>query len=156
MSFVGVTGGIEIPVLDVSLTADVDITRGQIVAVTASVSTAGQGSNGIPYFSNAKAAVTTTTNTESIYCGIMAVALDDVLSGQTGRFRLRGAVEVLAGFGHSVGAVFTTSSARKTVNAASADNVKIIGYALDAATLDTLGWALFDGLHGFAGQAYTP
>ena len=66
MSFVGVTGGIEIPVMDVSLTADVDITRGQIVAVTASVSTAGQGSNGIPYFSNAKAAVTTTTNTESI------------------------------------------------------------------------------------------
>ena len=48
MSFVGVTGGIEIPVLDVSLTADVDIARGQIVAVTASVSTEGQGSNGIP------------------------------------------------------------------------------------------------------------
>ena len=86
----------------------------------------------------------------------MAVALEDVVSGQTGRFRLRGAVEVLAGFGHSVGAVFTTSAAKKTVNAAAVDNVKIVGYALDAAALDTLGWALFDGLNGFAGQAYTP
>ncbi len=65
-------------------------------------------------------------------------------------------VEVLAGCGHGVGGVFTTSSSRKTVNAAAADNVKIVGYALDAATVDTLGWALFDGLHGFVGQAYTP
>jgi len=65
-------------------------------------------------------------------------------------------VEVLAGFGHSVGAVFTTSAARKTVSAAAADNVKIVGYALDDAALNALGWALFDGLHGFAGQAYTP
>ncbi len=151
--------GIQISNEDAVLTADAAISRGQVCKLTL------QTDSSLPghlLFDGATPSVATdgdfdadnaTATGNQIHC--FAVALEDISSGNTGKFRVKGIVDVLGG-DTSVAELPLKAGADGELVLADADaadtNTKtqrVIAISLETMADATIKKALFDGINGF-------
>jgi predicted RecA/RadA family phage recombinase len=140
--------GLDIRTHTVRLEAHTALSKGNVVALSATPGTTTEGTVLTFDTTAAPAASATTTGLSN---GIFAVALEDVAAGEVGMFAMSGVVDCIADNSHAVGSALSATTGLKVDETAS--NEKVIGYALEASTgANDLKKVLFDGLNGFSGN----
>lgn len=140
--------GIDIRTHTVRLEAHAALSKGNVVALSA---TPGTTTEGTVLTFDTTAAPASSALTTGLANGIFAVALEDVASGEVGHFAMSGVVDCIAEGAHAVGSALSPTTALKVDETAA--NEKVIGYALEASGgADELKKVLFDGLNGFSGN----
>ena len=140
--------GLDIRTHTVRLTAHAALSKGNVVALSA---TPGTTTEGVVLTFDTTAAPAASDLTTALDKGIFAVALEDVASGEVGLFAMSGIVECIADNSHVVGSALSPTTGLKVDETGA--NEKVIGYALEASTgANDLKKVLFDGLNGFSGN----
>ena len=151
--------GIQFSNEDAVLTADAAISRGQVCKLTLQTDSALPGHL---LFDGATPSVATdgdfdaddgVATGDNIFC--FAVALEDISSGNTGKFRVKGIVDVLGG-DTSVAELPLKAGADGELVLADADGndnptktQRVIAISLETMADATIKKALFDGINGF-------
>lgn len=145
--------GIDIRTHTVTLKAHAALTRGQVVAVSRTITgLSAEADSGVVVFDTTAAPGTDGDGVDDIKCGIFACALEDVASGAEGKFALSGIVEAeYDGAGTAVGDALAATAASLALDVA-ANGEKVIAYALETGGDGDVKKVLFDGLNGFSGN----
>lgn len=141
--------GIDIRTHTVTLKAHAALTKGQVVAVSRTITDLSVEGT-VVVFDTTVAPASGGDGVDDIKCGIMAIALEDVASGAEGKFALSGVIT--AEYGSSVSVGDALSAAADLHLDKTANGSKVIGYALEAGSANQTKKILFDGLNGFSGN----
>lgn len=151
--------GIQISNEDAVLNADADISRGQVCKLTLQTDSALPGHL---LFDGATPSVATdgdfdaddgTATGDQFFC--FAVALEDISSGNSGKFRVKGIVDVLGGDASDpqlplkAGADGELVLADADAGSSLTKTQRVIAISLETMANATIKKALFDGINGF-------
>lgn len=139
--------GLALQTIEISLTAHAAISKGDVVAVSPTVDTSTYK------FTTTQTQLSANASIEDNEFGVFVVAMEDVASGARGRFAIQGVVDA-ATDGTSdvaVGKALQADGAANNLNLAVTAGSKIVGFALEARTDNSVGLikVMFDGLNGF-------
>jgi len=143
--------GIDIRTHTVTLKAHAAITKGQVVAVSRTITDLSPEGTVVVFDTTANPG-TGADGVDDIKLGIFACALEAVASGAEGKFALSGIVDAeyddaATTVGDALAATTSTLALSKAGN-----GEKVIGYALEAGGDGDVKKVLFDGLNGFSGN----
>jgi len=140
-------GGLDIRTVTVRLTAHAAITKGDVVAVADEVSTSNEDT--IPHFFKTKNISSGDASVDDNEFGILAVALENVASGEKGLFALSGVVQALVSGTPAVGVGVSGKVTTNDLVAPTAGD-KVVAFMLETGTNGAgLDWVMFDGVAGF-------
>jgi len=150
MSIIPTSGpgiGIEPRTETVTLTTHAAIAIGDVVAVSPTVNSDGQ-------FYLTQAPLSGNATIDDNEFGVFAVALEVIASGSDGRFAVAGIVDAATDGTSDVSvgsALQVDPSAEMNLNFADAAGAKVVGFAIEARSTDSVGLikVMFDGYHGF-------
>ena len=144
-------GGLDIRTITVRLEAHAAISKGDVVAVSPAVFTDNEDT--IPHFYKTQTQAAGNASVDDAQFGIFAVALESVASGAKGLFALSGIVDAATDgtADVAVGNGVEADGAANNLNVATTPGRKVLGYALEARTADSVGLVkvMFDGVNGF-------
>jgi len=143
--------GIDIRTHTVTLKAHAAITKGQVVAVSRTITDLSPEGT-VVVFDTTAAPGTGADGVDDIKCGIFVCALENVASGAEGKFALSGIVDAeYDGDSTAVGDALAATAASLALDVA-ANGEKVIAYALETGDDGDVKKVLFDGLNGFSGN----
>ena len=138
-------------VLEILMTAHAAVSRGDVVAVAPSVDT------DTYKFTTTQSPASDNASIDDNEFGVFLVAMEDVASGEQGRFALQGTIDVSADGTDADNGDIARGNALEVapddtcLHLGTTPGAKIVGFALEARAANSAGLikVMFDGLNGF-------